>query len=84
MEHIPQYERLGPEFKRLYEGGASVNTIAAAHGMPWKQAKEILHFALTGERPKWKNHARTGTRKRDVPKYVQIAPRYNRKLWMRA
>jgi len=73
IRHVPQYELLGEQFKKLHEGGASVQSIAAAHGMPWKQANEILQYGLTGKRPAWKNHHRTGARKEQDPLYVQIA-----------
>jgi DNA invertase Pin-like site-specific DNA recombinase len=61
IEKIPKYERLAAKFKRLEENGASVQSIAHAHGMSWQYAQEILHFAETGERPKWQAGKRTGT-----------------------
>lgn len=72
IEKVPKYEQLAPEFKRLRDGGASNATIAAAHGMAKQQAAEILHFADTGERPKWKAGKRTGTGARPVL-YLKIS-----------
>lgn len=53
VEKIPKYERLAPKFKQLRDNGASVQSIAAAYGMSWQYAAEILRFADTGERPEW-------------------------------
>lgn len=53
IEEVPKYERLATGFREMHEKGTSVQTIAAAHGMCWDQVKMILHFAQTGERPKW-------------------------------
>ena len=71
IEKVPAYELLAPEFKRQRDNGASVQSIAAAHGMCWQYTNEILRFADTGERPKWKAGKRTGTGV--VKKFVQIA-----------
>ena len=60
LEKTPKYEALAPKFKKLREKGASVQTIASAHGMSWNYAKEILDFAETGTRPKWRAGKRTG------------------------
>ncbi|WP_437192503.1 helix-turn-helix domain-containing protein [Planctomicrobium sp. SH527] len=53
IDEIPKYERLAPIFKEMRDNGASIQTIAAAHELTWDQVKKILHFADTGERPKW-------------------------------
>lgn len=60
LEKIPKYERLAPEFLRLSEKGASVQSIASSYGMSWEYANEIVQFAKTGVRPKWKAGKRTG------------------------
>ena len=60
LETIPKYEQLAPEFLRLAEKGASVQSIASSYGMSWEYAKEIMEFAKTGVRPKWKAGKRTG------------------------
>jgi site-specific DNA recombinase len=73
IDKVPKYEHLAPKFKELRENGASIESIAHAHGMSWQYAKEILDFAETGQRPKWKNHKRTGARKGVVPKHIQLA-----------
>ena len=72
IEKVPKYERLAPVFKKMRDNGASVQSIAAAHGMSWQYASEILHFADTGERPKWKPGKRTGTGARSA-KYLEIS-----------
>jgi DNA invertase Pin-like site-specific DNA recombinase len=60
IDKVPKYERLAPKFKELRDKGASVETIAHAHGMSWQYANEILHFADTGQRPKWRAGKRNG------------------------
>ena len=72
IEKVPKYERLAPEFKRMRDNGASVQSIATAHGMSWQYASEILHFADTGERPKWKAGERPKAERKRI-KYVEIA-----------
>ena len=62
LEKVPRYEQLAPKFKELHEQGVSISNIASAHGMCWEYAKEILEFAKTGVRPKWKSGKRTGKR----------------------
>jgi hypothetical protein len=52
IEDVPKYEQLAPKFKQLHENGASIRTIASAHGICWSYAKEILDFAKTGIRPR--------------------------------
>jgi DNA invertase Pin-like site-specific DNA recombinase len=71
IEKIPQYVTLAAEFKRLHSQGSSIGSLAAAHGICWKQAEEILHFANTGERPKSGSRKRTGDGQ--VMKYIEIA-----------
>jgi DNA invertase Pin-like site-specific DNA recombinase len=75
LEHVPQYERLGPTFKALYDRGTTIPTIAAAHGMSTEQAITILRFAQTGERPRWKNHHRNDRAESVIrePIYTKIA-----------
>ena len=53
IEKIPKYERLAPVFKQMRDRGASVQSIASAHGVVWTYVEMVLHFADTGERPKW-------------------------------
>ena len=72
IEKVPKYERLAPVFKRMRDNGASVQSVAAAHGMSWRDASEILHFAETGERPKWRAGNATGTGVKPA-KYFQIS-----------
>ena len=71
IEKIPQYEILAEKFKQLDAQGSSIASIASAHGISWQYASEILQFAKTGERPKWKSGKRTGTGNRS--KYIKIA-----------
>ena len=73
IEKIPKYESLAPEFKQLRDNGASVESIAHAHGMSYQYAKGILNFAETGEPPKWETRKRTGARQGKVPKYIEIS-----------
>ncbi|MDB5334819.1 MAG: hypothetical protein JWN70_438 [Planctomycetaceae bacterium] len=72
IEKIPQYVLLADKFKRLESQGSSINALAAAHGIGWNQASEILYFAKTGERPKSVSRKRTGRGQRR--NYVDIAP----------
>jgi len=39
IDEVPKYERLAPIFKEMRDNGASIQTIAAAHGLCWDQAK---------------------------------------------
>jgi DNA invertase Pin-like site-specific DNA recombinase len=72
IEKVPIYEQLAPELKRLRDAGASIQSIAVAYGMTWVDAKRILDFAETGQRPKWKAGKRTGTGSRPT-KYLEIS-----------
>jgi len=72
IEKIPAYERLAPVFKELQKDGASIQSIAAAHGKCWQYVKDVLHFADTGERPKWKKGKKTGKGAKP-DKYTKIA-----------
>lgn len=76
LEKVPKYELLGPLFKQLRAGGASIESIASAHGMCRDYADKILKFAETGERPKWKSGKPSGSRSgRDTRvKFSTIAP----------
>ena len=60
LETIPKYEQLAPEFLRLVEKGASVQSIAASYGMCWQYANEIIQFSKTGVRPQWNTGKKTG------------------------
>ncbi len=72
LEKVPKYELMAPLFKQLRENGASVESIASAHGVTWQFANEVLKFAETGQRPKWKCGKPTGTGNR--VKYLEIVP----------
>ncbi|MDB5344993.1 MAG: hypothetical protein JWP89_3370 [Schlesneria sp.] len=75
IEQIPRYEELAQKFRELRNKGASVQSIAAAHGLCWDQAKMVLHFAETGERPKWpKKQKKIATTRQQVnrEKYKSI------------
>ena len=77
---VIKYEQLGPVFKQLYEAGAGLRTIAAAYDMPNMQAAQILHFGLTGERPRWpkkkdRKRAKTSPGRHAIPLYLQIFER---------
>lgn len=72
IEKVFKYEQIAPEFKQMRDNGASVQSIASAHGMSWDYANEILHFAETGERPKWKKGKGTGNGAKPT-KYIEIS-----------
>jgi hypothetical protein len=71
IDNVPKYEKLAPIFKEMHDKGASIESIASAHHISWQYAKEIIHFAETGERPKWRQGRRTGRGRR--VKYTEIA-----------
>ncbi len=71
IENVPKYEAFAEKFKRLEAQGSSIASIASAHKMSWQYASEILRYAKTGERPKWKSGKRTGTGSK--AKYIEIA-----------
>jgi hypothetical protein len=72
IDKVPKYEQLAPKFKQMRDSGASVQSIASAHGMSWQYAAEILRFAETGERPEWKKSKATGNGGNPA-KYLQIS-----------
>lgn len=78
IEKVPQYERWAPEFLAKKQGGASVAAIAAAHGTTFLTAQQVLHFAETGERPKFKSGKRTGQGGKQT-RYLEIAKEVARK-----
>ena len=79
MERVPKYVRLAPIFAAMRDKGASVSTIASVHDMAWSQAREILHFAKTGELPRWnKRRKRKQTRPATPPNYLEIASEVTR------
>ncbi len=75
LEKVPRYEQLAPSFKQLHDAGKSIQAIAAAHQMTWQSANEILKFAQTGLRPKWKI-GKGKSKKRGWPatRYIELAP----------
>ncbi len=72
LEEIPGYELLAPEMLAMYRKVRCVQTVASAYGISRMRTKEILDFARTGKRPKWKAGKRTGTGIR--VDYRKIAP----------
>jgi hypothetical protein len=79
IESIPKYEQLAPKFKELRDKGASIQTIAAAHGLCWDQAKMILHFSDTGERPKWPSKKRAKSTLPQPEKYITHSEEVSRR-----
>jgi hypothetical protein len=73
IEKVAQYELLAAKFKHLHDEGTSINTIASVHGIPWQTAADILHFAETGERPKFHCGKRTGTGPGKPCRFKEIA-----------
>ncbi|MCA9054935.1 MAG: recombinase family protein [Planctomycetaceae bacterium] len=73
LHQVPRYEQLAPEFQRLRDNGASVATIAAAHGVTWQVVQQALDFGNNGKRPTWKPGRRTGRGARPQ-KYQSISP----------
>lgn len=67
IESIPRYERLAARFKKLADKGASVQTLARAHDMTWKDAKEALDFARTGKRPVYRPRPRKAGNRKKTP-----------------
>lgn len=77
----PQHRLLAPGVLAMAEAGASIQQIAAAHGICWSAARDVLEFARTGKLPDWTKRpwsggvsARAGDRK-VIPKYVKHAQR---------
>jgi len=67
---------LAPIFKEMHDNGARIQSIASAHGLCWDQTKKILHFAETGERPKWHTKKKRSPTARNfsTEKYVSMCP----------
>ena len=57
----------------MHDNGASVQSIAHAHGMSWQYAKQILKFADTGQRPNWGPGKRSGKGNANQLTYKDIA-----------
>lgn len=76
IEEVPRYEQLAPIFKEMHDNGASIQSIASAHGLCWDQANTILHFAETGERPKWPTKQKRSPTDRNFTreKYESLCP----------
>jgi hypothetical protein len=74
IDKVPKYEKLAPLFKQLRDNGASVGSIAHAHGMCRPYAEEILEFADTGKRPQWGSVKRRGVGRANPNKYREIGP----------
>lgn len=60
LEKIPEYEKLAPEMLKLFMKTKNVQTVASTYGITWARTKEILDYAETGKRPKWRAGKRTG------------------------
>lgn len=73
IRRVPGYERMGQKYLELRDNGASVVTIAAAHGTTEVAVRQAIHFAETGKRPTFKSGRRTGELKDKTPKYIDIA-----------
>ena len=59
IDKVPKYEQLAPKFKQMRDTGAGIEAIAHAHSI-LAYAKDILLYADTGQRPKWRARPRTG------------------------
>lgn len=74
MRQIPRYELLVPQILELKAQGKNRNQIAKAIGKLWDAVDEIIRFAETGERPRWRPSRRTGTgRQKTKEVYKEIA-----------
>jgi DNA invertase Pin-like site-specific DNA recombinase len=73
-----KYEARAPEMKRLRDGGASVVTIASMFKTSWNDVVKILHFADTGERPRWRQRPGRLRRRKTIGKERRSAPKYVR------
>ncbi len=74
IDKVPKYERLAPVFKQMRDNGASVQSIAHAHGLSWEYTDQILKFADTGQRPTWGSGKGGGKGKAKPCVYKDIAP----------
>jgi DNA invertase Pin-like site-specific DNA recombinase len=74
IDKVPRYELLAPLLKQMRDNGASVQSIAHAHGLSWDYADQILKFADTGQRPKWGSGKGGGKGKAKPCIYKDIAP----------
>jgi hypothetical protein len=74
IDKVPKYERLAPVFKQMRDNGASVQSIAHAHGLSWEYTNQILKFADTGQRPTWGSGKGGGKGKAKPCVYKDIAP----------
>lgn len=81
LELTPQYVELAPIVKAMSDQGASVNSIAAATGLCWSAAADVLEYSRTGKLPEWRQRPWSGkTRARgadrpSMPPYAKHSAR---------
>ena len=73
IEKVPRYEVLAAEFRKRLEKGASVSALASDFNMSWKEAQQIVEFALHGQRP---DYGGRKPAKRKLEKASSKLPKY--------
>jgi hypothetical protein len=72
-----RYQQFAAKLKEQGLQSCSINTVAAAFGIPWEFARQVLDYARTGQRPKWRPSA--SKRKRgDAEKSEPRIPLYRK------
>jgi predicted DNA-binding protein (UPF0251 family) len=67
VDHIPKYERIADEVRKLADRGISFETISRLTGLSRDTVRDGIHFSRTGVRPSVKNCSRKRIRKKGAP-----------------
>ena len=79
IDHVPKYERIADEVRKLADKGNSLETISRLTGLSRDTVRDGVHFSRTGVRPSAKNCSRKRVRKKgargpeEPPKKMLIA-----------
>jgi len=67
IDHVPKYERIADEVRKLADKGNSLETISRLTGLSRDTVRDGVHFSRTGVRPSVKNCSRKRVRKKGAP-----------------
>jgi hypothetical protein len=67
VDHIPKYERIADEVRKLADRGNSFETISRLTGLSRDTVRDGVHFSRTGVRPSVTNRSRKRIRKKGAP-----------------
>jgi hypothetical protein len=67
IDHVPKYERIADEVRKLADKGNSFETISRLTGLSRDTVRDGVHFSRTGVRPSVTNCSRKRVRKKGAP-----------------